>query len=759
MAISKDQVTAIILAAGQGKRLMPITRLIPKPLVQVDGEPILLANLRNLAAFGIARVVVVYGRPTALLPDFLDAINFGKIEVAYAFQTEQRGTGDALLTGMNRIADSDYYLLMAGDTRYSQEHVSALWDRFSKGDVDGGILLKQLPLEQLRRSSVVTLTQDGILDTMISKPSAGEVRSCGSNLADASLHIYSRNLVGYLKKAELSRSNELEVTTALKSWVADGARIAGVVGKIPPHITDLNDFIIHNVPFGRQLVTISEIERSVDEGDDRDISALVYGLQPSDIWFVYKRLKKLSEEPMGTTRQARVLALISEILRHQAQDSGSKHAHELDEKLANLAPEEFIAEVEPELYKDLADPVACHYLATAYARHTNKLIADNIFAEALARLPESKRPDSLKNRVRVRIPARLAFSSSQGSDVSYIIEEKGALILNCAIKVNGEAPGTVTIERISQPHIELVAENFDARATLHHYDDIFGHISQSDPLILLRAGLRFSGLINPKDAETLQDWLKQYECGIRITVHCSIPKGSGLGCSAVLAAGLVRGLREFAGLETSATELLVRSYCCERYYGRSGYQDIIGGSVGGVKLIQADGLTGLFAPTIQQLELTRDKLDNIADNLIIFYTGKPHHKTPYLLTISAKYFCRSGDYMYAYENGKQLTHAMAEALHNDDWDKMGKFINDYWNDREFFEPGVTPDYVRKFRVELAPWTYGTALCGSGHGGYMMIVPQPGKSDAIETYLADNGIAGEQILDFEVSRDGLQVTTD
>jgi galactokinase/mevalonate kinase-like predicted kinase len=232
-----------------------------------------------------------------------------------------------------------------------------------------------------------------------------------------------------------------------------------------------------------------------------------------------------------------------------------------------------------------------------------------------------------------------------------------------------------------------------------------------------------------------------------------VPKGSGLGCSGILAAGLVKGLRVFAGLETNDPELLVRAYCCERFYGRSGYQDIIGGSWGGVKLIQADGATGLFSPRIERLELPPERLAELRENVLVFYTGKPHLDRQYLLTIPAKYFTRAGDYMYAYENGKQLTRAMAEALSHGDWERLGRLIHEYWDDREYFEEGVTPEYAQRLRRDLAEWCFGTALCGSGHGGYMMAVLRSGARDRVLEYLAARQITQEQVLGFAVSPEG------
>jgi galactokinase/mevalonate kinase-like predicted kinase len=453
---------------------------------------------------------------------------------------------------------------------------------------------------------------------------------------------------------------------------------------------------------------------------------------------------------MAATRKARALAVMSEVLRRhvEAPEAG-------DESAPDESPLEAIAEGGEALEKGDTTSATCHRLAVAYGRHANEFIGEEVFRDAVSRLgAQVVQVEALADRVDVRTPARLAFSSSHGSDISYIVEEKSAVILNCAIAVGGALPGRIALERTREPRIELFAQTFEAEGVVTDHEEVFGALSPTDPLVLLKAGLRHSGVLHPGNG-SLHEWLTRLGGGLRVAVESAIPRGSGLGCSGILAAGLVRGLREMAGLQTSIEELLLRSYCCERCYGRSGYQDIIGGCLGGVKLIQADGSGGLFRPRIEALELSREQLAGIRENLVVFYTGAAHRRQPYLLTVPAKYFMRSSDYLHAYENGKRLTFAMTDALIDGDWEKLGALIGEYWDDREFFEPGVTPDFAARFRGELAPLSYGTALCGSGYGGFMMVVPRAGRRETVLQYLAEAGVAPTQILDFEVVDRGLE----
>ncbi|NPV45582.1 MAG: NTP transferase domain-containing protein [Armatimonadetes bacterium] len=759
MRSDEDQAIAVVLAAGHGQRMQPITSWIPKPLVSIDGCPILISNVKHLYAAGFRRIYVVYGRPTSVIPDFLATTDLAGAQVECVFQKEQRGTGDALLTAMNACGDFEHCLLMVGDTLYPQGYIADIWSHYACSNLDACLLLKELPFHQLARSSLVVLDDRRMVRSVIPKPAPNTIRSHKSRLADASLHVYGCLFKDYLERTTLSGTGELEIAGALSNWIADGGRVGGLVRPVAQHVTTVQDFVIHNLPFGRRLVALSEIERAIDDASDEDISGHVRSLSQDDLPFAYRRLKALASQPMDHIRRARTLAIISELLRVHACPLASAAAHCSDDNNGTLSPIERIARLEQRLEDQGFSPEICHHLAVSYARYSNEIVSENALAAALSRAVDTAQSTHFAQMVTVDIPARIAFSSSQGSDLSYVIEEKSAVILNCAIKVGGQYPGHIVIERIPEKRVDLWACDNDARASITDFDDLLAPVACDDRTILLRSGLRFSGIVTPERYLSLEQWLASSGGGFRVELRCSVRQGSGLGCSAILAAGLIRGLRDFAGLETSMEELLARAYCCERSYGRSGYQDVIGGAMGGMKLIQADATTGLFAPKIERIELVPELCKGIREHLLIFYTGRPHLNSPYLLTIPAKYFTRSGDYLFAYENGKQLTYAMAKALHRGDWKTMGNLVSEYWDDREYFEEGVTPDSAAIHRERLKLWSHGTALCGSGHGGYMMVVLREGCREDVTRYLRSCGVQPEDILDFEIAEHGIQSHVD
>src|ERR671938_422940 len=87
---------AIVMAAGEGTRLRPLTERWPKPILPIDGRPVIATLLRELAAAGCARVYVVTGHLAEQVESLLgDGAGFG-LELRYVRQPRADGSADAV---------------------------------------------------------------------------------------------------------------------------------------------------------------------------------------------------------------------------------------------------------------------------------------------------------------------------------------------------------------------------------------------------------------------------------------------------------------------------------------------------------------------------------------------------------------------------------------------------------------------------------------------------------------------------------------
>ena len=106
---------AVILAGGFGKRLRPLTDDRPKPLIELNGVPILLLQIEWLKKSGIDEIILCIGyRKEAIMEQIGDGSSFG-IKVRYAIEEEPLGTGGALKNAESLIKDNTSFLVLNGD--------------------------------------------------------------------------------------------------------------------------------------------------------------------------------------------------------------------------------------------------------------------------------------------------------------------------------------------------------------------------------------------------------------------------------------------------------------------------------------------------------------------------------------------------------------------------------------------------------------------------------------------------------------------
>ena len=106
---------AVILAAGIGSRLKPLTDNVPKPLVRINGKPILEYTLSILPP-EIHEVVLVVGYRGEQIQEYFGPA-FNRVKLVYVTQKEPKGTADALLCAKPFLKD-DYFLLLYADDLY-----------------------------------------------------------------------------------------------------------------------------------------------------------------------------------------------------------------------------------------------------------------------------------------------------------------------------------------------------------------------------------------------------------------------------------------------------------------------------------------------------------------------------------------------------------------------------------------------------------------------------------------------------------------
>ncbi len=127
---------AVVLAAGEGRRIRPLTRYQPKPMIRVAGRPILEYPLDALAAFGVEEVAIVVGHAkTRIQNHFGD--DYRGLDVTYLTQQSQLGSGHAL-----QVADGyvdEEFLVVNGDNVIDETMVRGTASRYAESDATAAL--------------------------------------------------------------------------------------------------------------------------------------------------------------------------------------------------------------------------------------------------------------------------------------------------------------------------------------------------------------------------------------------------------------------------------------------------------------------------------------------------------------------------------------------------------------------------------------------------------------------------------------------
>ncbi|NHN46469.1 NTP transferase domain-containing protein [Halostella sp. JP-L12] len=149
---------AVILAAGEGRRLRPLTNRRPKPMLPVANTPILESVVEAVAAAGIDEIVLVVGYQRARIQNhFGDGDDWG-VDITYAIQERQLGTGHAVAQAAPYVDDD--FLVLNGDRIIDANLV----ERVRTTNTDADAVVTATRVDTPREYGVVTTDAERLVD-------------------------------------------------------------------------------------------------------------------------------------------------------------------------------------------------------------------------------------------------------------------------------------------------------------------------------------------------------------------------------------------------------------------------------------------------------------------------------------------------------------------------------------------------------------------------------------------------------------------
>ncbi len=212
----------VLLAAGKGTRLGVLTQTTPKPMLPLEGEPVMQHIIKRVAKHGCREFIIVVRYLADIIKShFGDGSDLG-IEVKYAHQPEIHGTGAALQSAEELVAGSPF-IMTFGDILTSDDLYQKLIDRINQGDCKAVTALKWV--EDPYKGAAVMIDETGIVNEIIEKPEKGSIPSHWMN---AGIFAFDPIIFDYLKKLKPSARGEYELPDAINMMIAEGLPVASV---------------------------------------------------------------------------------------------------------------------------------------------------------------------------------------------------------------------------------------------------------------------------------------------------------------------------------------------------------------------------------------------------------------------------------------------------------------------------------------------------------------------------------------------------
>jgi NDP-sugar pyrophosphorylase family protein len=222
--------SAVLLAAGRGKRQRPYTDVTPKPLLAVNGRPTLDFVLCAVAKAGVERVCIITNHLEEKIFEYVGDGSKWNLSANFAHQSELRGNGDALLSVPQSWIEDEPVMVVATDYLLEEDSLLELVQAQEKYQTDIVMSLKECPIEELTARSSVDVDSDWHVKRIIEKPKREEIMS---PYAASILFILPPQIWEYLPKVSPSERGEIEMQSAIDRMIQDGFKAVGVLQSAP----------------------------------------------------------------------------------------------------------------------------------------------------------------------------------------------------------------------------------------------------------------------------------------------------------------------------------------------------------------------------------------------------------------------------------------------------------------------------------------------------------------------------------------------
>lgn len=323
----------------------------------------------------------------------------------------------------------------------------------------------------------------------------------------------------------------------------------------------------------------------------------------------------------------------------------------------------------------------------------------------------------------VRSPVRISFGGG-GTDLPAYYEENGGAVLSTAINKYFYT----ILGRRSDRSIQIISSDFRICESWRNFSAL---------------EIRDGGMEVP--VAVLKDLNR--EVNVDLFLASEIPPGTGLGSSASVCVNVLKTLTSYLHIPLSKHDLAERAFHIARnvLHRHVGKQDEYAAACGGLNFIEFmhDGDV-----TVQPIEPGAAVINELQNNLMLFYTGAAHHSWNILAEQEKSTAAHESNPIAALHEIKELAYRMRDALKADDLPSFAQMLDESWMAKKRISKKISSSRIDNlYALARANGAAGGKITGAGGGGFLLLFCEPQNQDRVRQALATEGL-NEMTFNFD-----------
>ncbi|MBV6319942.1 sugar phosphate nucleotidyltransferase [Duganella violaceipulchra] len=200
---------AMILAAGKGTRVRPLTYDLPKPMIPILGKPVMAYLIEHLHKYGVTEIMVNVSYLHEKIEEYFGEGHQYDVQIGYSFEGYTTDDGDVVpqplgsAGGMKKIQEfggffDDTTIVLCGDALIDLDIKSALFEHRRKGAL-ASVITKEVPWDKVSNYGVVVADSNGRITEFQEKPGQQEAKS---NFVSTGIYIFEPEVIDLIPSGQ-----------------------------------------------------------------------------------------------------------------------------------------------------------------------------------------------------------------------------------------------------------------------------------------------------------------------------------------------------------------------------------------------------------------------------------------------------------------------------------------------------------------------------------------------------------------------------